>query len=56
MVLQNVTVVETLPLPDYNEFVQGAWDKAFPQVVAFCAAILGVLAVSMVIKAFTKGG
>lgn len=56
MVFQNVTVAQvTLPLPDSNTFFQQAYDLAWPQVLAFSAAVVGVLAVSLTIKAFSRG-
>lgn len=52
--LPNVIVVSSLPNPD--SFVKDAYDMAWPQILSFSSAVLGILAVTLIIKAFTKGG
>lgn len=42
-------------LPNPNSFVKDAYDLAFPQVLAFMSAVIGVLTVSLILKAVTKG-
>ena len=45
-----------LPLPDAKQFGKEAYDMAFPQILAFCSAVAGILLVNLLIKAFSKGG
>ncbi len=54
-VFQNVAVVPN-PLPEPNGFVTQAYNMAWPQVLAFSAAILGILTVSLILRSLTKGG
>lgn len=53
VVLSYVATV-SVPLPDADTFAQQAIDKAWPEILNFCAAVLGVLAVTYLIKAFSK--
>lgn len=56
MVLQNVVAEIPVPLPSVTTFTKDAYDMAWPQILTFSTAVVGVLAVSMIIRAFSKGG
>lgn len=56
VVLQNVIAAIDLGLPDPKEFGKDAYDLALPQILAFSAAVIGVVAVAKVIQAFSRGG
>lgn len=56
MVLQDVVAAIDLKLPDPKEFGQNAYNLAMPQILAFSAAVIGVLAVAKIIQAFSRGG
>ena len=43
-----------LPLPDAEEYFQETFDLAFPQVLAFSSALIGVSMVVLILKSFTK--
>lgn len=45
-----------LPLPEPATFTKTVYDMAWPQVLAWCAAVAGVLLVGLVIKSFTRSG
>lgn len=56
MVFPYVIAEVSLPLPDAKSFSKEALDLAMPQILAFSSAVLGILIVSLIIKAFSKGG
>lgn len=56
VVLQNVVAAIDLNLPDAKQFGQDAYNLALPQILAFSAAVIGILAVAKVIQAFSRGG
>lgn len=41
-----------VPLPDAREFALSAYNKAYPQVVAFSTAVAGILLISLLIRSF----
>ena len=43
-----------LPLPDAEQFFQESFDLAFPQVLAFASALIGVSMVVLILKSFNK--
>lgn len=55
MVFQDVTATVSLPLPSSTEFSNDAFNLAWPQILAFSSAVLGILLVSLIIKAFSRG-
>lgn len=54
-VFQNVIIVAQYgSLPDPIQFVNQAKDLAWPQVLAFSTAILGILTVILILRSVTK--
>lgn len=54
-ILPNVIAVSN-PLPNPTTFVKGAYDLAYPQILAYCSALIGILTVVLIIRAVSKGG
>jgi len=42
-------------LPDPDTFVNQAYNMAWPQILAFSSAIIGIIVVPLIINALTKG-
>lgn len=56
VVLSDVVATIDLGLPDAKKFGEDAYNLALPQILAFSAAIAGVVAVAKIIQAFSRGG
>lgn len=54
-VFQNVILAESYgPLPDPDTFVGQSKDLAWPQILAFSTAIIGILTVVLILRSITK--
>lgn len=42
----------TLPLPDSATFVNSSYDLAYPQILTFCGALIGITLVVLLVKSF----
>lgn len=45
-------LIVPIQLPDADAFVTAAYNLAFPQVVAFCTAVIGITVVTLMLKSF----
>lgn len=44
--------VLTLPLPDAEAFVTTSYNLAYPQILTFCGALIGITLVILLVKSF----
>lgn len=51
-VLPPVIIAQTLPDPD--SFKQDVYQLAWPQILAYSSALIGIVLVLMIVKAFIK--
>ena len=43
-----------IPLPDAETFVSNAYNIAYPQVLAFCAALIAITFITLMLKSFNE--